>query len=175
MGHCIVRFTSSRLTRFHIGEWGTTGLPARRREKGLLWGSVLNKPCPRERLIPQSLALLDVIRASLPRGKTATIHSPSSYPIPPKKGKAPDTLVKLTAHRPGFKRLGPCCRTDICPPHPTPPNACSQQLLLLCVSCVALKKEGWDGEGDGRGVQDGEHMYTHGVFILMYGRMNKIL
>jgi len=22
--------------------------------------------------------------------------------------------------------------------------------------------EGWDGEGDGRGVQDGEHMYTHG-------------
>ena len=22
--------------------------------------------------------------------------------------------------------------------------------------------EGWDGEGVGRGVQDGEHMYTHG-------------
>ena len=22
--------------------------------------------------------------------------------------------------------------------------------------------EGWDGEGDGRGVQDGEQMYTHG-------------
>ena len=22
--------------------------------------------------------------------------------------------------------------------------------------------EGWDGEGHGRGVQDGEHMYTHG-------------
>ena len=22
--------------------------------------------------------------------------------------------------------------------------------------------EGWDGEGSGRGVQDGEHMYTHG-------------
>ena len=22
--------------------------------------------------------------------------------------------------------------------------------------------EGWDGKGDGRGVQDGEHMYTHG-------------
>ena len=21
---------------------------------------------------------------------------------------------------------------------------------------------GWDGEGGGRGVQDGEHMYTHG-------------
>ena len=22
--------------------------------------------------------------------------------------------------------------------------------------------EGWDGEGGGRGVQDGKHMYTHG-------------
>ena len=22
--------------------------------------------------------------------------------------------------------------------------------------------EGWDGEGDGRGLQDGEHMDTHG-------------
>ena len=22
--------------------------------------------------------------------------------------------------------------------------------------------EGWDGEGDGRGIQDGEHMCTHG-------------
>ena len=24
--------------------------------------------------------------------------------------------------------------------------------------------QGWDGEGGGRGVQDGEHMYTHGGF-----------
>ena len=24
--------------------------------------------------------------------------------------------------------------------------------------------EGWDGEGGGKGVQDGEHMYTHGGF-----------
>ena len=28
----------------------------------------------------------------------------------------------------------------------------------------------WDGEGSGRGVQDGEHMYTHGGFMLMYGK-----
>ena len=28
--------------------------------------------------------------------------------------------------------------------------------------------EGWDGKGGGRGVQDGEHMYTHGGFMLMY-------
>ena len=30
--------------------------------------------------------------------------------------------------------------------------------------------EGWDVEGGGRGVQDGEHMYTHGWFMLMYGK-----
>ena len=28
--------------------------------------------------------------------------------------------------------------------------------------------EGWDGEGGGRGIQDGEHMYTHGWFMSMY-------
>ena len=35
--------------------------------------------------------------------------------------------------------------------------------------------EGWDGEGGGRGVQDGEHMYTNGGFMSMYGKTNKIL
>ena len=30
--------------------------------------------------------------------------------------------------------------------------------------------EGWDGEGGGRGVQDGEHMYTHGGFRSMCGK-----
>ena len=30
--------------------------------------------------------------------------------------------------------------------------------------------DGWDGEGGGKGLQDGEHMYTHGVFMLMYGK-----
>ena len=30
--------------------------------------------------------------------------------------------------------------------------------------------EGWDREGGGRGVQDGEHMYTHGWFMSMYGK-----
>ena len=29
---------------------------------------------------------------------------------------------------------------------------------------------GMDGEGGGRGVQDGEHMYTHGWFMSMYGK-----
>ena len=35
--------------------------------------------------------------------------------------------------------------------------------------------EGWDGEGGRRGVQDGEHMYTHGRFMSMYGKTNTIL
>ena len=35
--------------------------------------------------------------------------------------------------------------------------------------------EGWDGEGGGRGVQDGEHMYTHGGFKLRYGKTNTML
>ena len=35
--------------------------------------------------------------------------------------------------------------------------------------------EGWYGEGVGRGVQDGEHVYTHGRLMLMYGKTNTIL
>ena len=34
--------------------------------------------------------------------------------------------------------------------------------------------EGWYGEGGGRKVQDGEHMYTCGRFILKYGKTNTI-
>ena len=35
--------------------------------------------------------------------------------------------------------------------------------------------EGWDEEGGERGVQDREHMYTHGGCMLMYGKTNTIL
>ena len=35
--------------------------------------------------------------------------------------------------------------------------------------------EGWYREGRWRGVQDGEHVYTHGGFMLMYGKTNTIL
>ena len=35
--------------------------------------------------------------------------------------------------------------------------------------------EGWYGEGGGRKVQEGEHMYTCGRFILIYGKTNTIL
>ena len=35
--------------------------------------------------------------------------------------------------------------------------------------------EGWAGEGGRRGVQDGEHMYTCGGFMSMFGKTNTIL
>ena len=35
--------------------------------------------------------------------------------------------------------------------------------------------EGWYGEGGGRRVQDGEHMYTRGGFISVFGKTNTIL
>ena len=45
--------------------------------------------------------------------------------------------------------------------------------------CLALvhwdDPEGSYRKGGGRGVQDGEHMYTRGGFMLMYGKTNTIL
>ena len=35
--------------------------------------------------------------------------------------------------------------------------------------------EGWYGEGGGRRLRDGEHVYVHGGFMLMCGRNNTIL
>ena len=35
--------------------------------------------------------------------------------------------------------------------------------------------EGWYREGGGRGIQDGEHVYTYGGFMLVYGKTNTIL
>ena len=35
--------------------------------------------------------------------------------------------------------------------------------------------EEWDGEGGGRRVQDGEHMYTHCRYMSMYGKTTTIL
>ena len=35
--------------------------------------------------------------------------------------------------------------------------------------------EEWYGEGCGRGVQDWEHVYTYGGFMLMYGKTNTVL
>ena len=35
--------------------------------------------------------------------------------------------------------------------------------------------EGWYGEGGESGVQEGEHVYTRGGFMLIYGKTNTIL
>ena len=51
--------------------------------------------------------------------------------------------------------------------------------LMHDTGCSGLvhwdEPEGWYEEGGGRGVQDGEHVYTHGRFMLMYGETNTIL
>ena len=41
--------------------------------------------------------------------------------------------------------------------------------------CSGLDPEGWYREGGGRGVQDGEHVYTRGGFMLIYGKTSTIL
>ena len=46
---------------------------------------------------------------------------------------------------------------------------------MLGAGALGCIPEGWDGEGGGRGVQDGEHMYAHGGFMSMYGKTNTIL
>ena len=50
---------------------------------------------------------------------------------------------------------------------------------MLDTGCLGLvhwdDPEGWYGEGGGRSVQDGEHMYTRGRFILIYGKTITLL
>ena len=50
---------------------------------------------------------------------------------------------------------------------------------LTYTGCLGLvhwdDPEGWYGEGGGRRVQDGEHMYTCGGFISIFGKTNTIL
>ena len=51
--------------------------------------------------------------------------------------------------------------------------------LMHDTGCLGLvhwdDPEGEYGEGDGKGVQDGEHVYIRGGFMLMYGKTNTIL
>ena len=48
--------------------------------------------------------------------------------------------------------------------------------LMHDTGCLGLvhwdDPEGWYREGGGRGVQDGERVYTCGRFMLMYGKTN---
>ena len=60
---------------------------------------------------------------------------------------------------------------------------CKKQIASLCsiqdTGCLGLvhwdNPEGWYGEGSGRGIQEGELMYTSGGFMLMYGKTNTVL
>ena len=51
--------------------------------------------------------------------------------------------------------------------------------LMQDTGCLGLvhwnHPEGWHGEGGGRRVQDGKHMYTCGGFISIFGKTNTIL
>ena len=51
--------------------------------------------------------------------------------------------------------------------------------LMHDTGCLGLvhwdDPEGWYREGGGTGVQDGEHMYTCGRFISIFGKTNTIL
>ena len=51
--------------------------------------------------------------------------------------------------------------------------------LMHDTGCLGLvhceDSEGWYGEGGGRRVQDGEHMYTCGRFISIFGKTNTIM
>ena len=54
-----------------------------------------------------------------------------------------------------------------------------QVQCMILDACLGLvhwdDPEGWYREGGGSGVQDGEHMYTRGRFMSMYGKTNTIL
>ena len=51
--------------------------------------------------------------------------------------------------------------------------------LMHDTGCLGLvhwdDPEGWNGEGGGWRVQDGEHTYTCGGFILIFGKTNTIM
>ena len=55
----------------------------------------------------------------------------------------------------------------------------SSKASMHDTGCLGLvhweDQEGWYGEGGGRRVQYGEHMYTCGGFILIFGKTNTIL
>ena len=61
--------------------------------------------------------------------------------------------------------------------------SCKKRIASLCsiqdTGCLGLvhrdDPERCYGVGGGRGVQDWELMYTHGRFMLMYGKINTIL
>ena len=66
-----------------------------------------------------------------------------------------------------------------CPAHTSPAPVLFHIVSLTLRKCLGLvhwdDPVGWYGEGGGRRVQDGEHMYTCGGFILIFGKTNTIM
>ena len=50
-----------------------------------------------------------------------------------------------------------------------------EKILMMLDLVVTFMIRKYHGEGSGRRVQDGEHMYTCGRFISIYGKTNRIL
>ena len=55
------------------------------------------------------------------------------------------------------------------------PVGLAGRVLIWAFVLRGYDSEGWNGEGGGRRVQDGEHMYTCGGFILIFGKTNTIM
>ena len=55
-------------------------------------------------------------------------------------------------------------------------TSCQSRFNTGCLGLVHWDDpEGGCGEGGGRRVQDGEHIYTCGGFILMFGKTNNVI
>ena len=58
-------------------------------------------------------------------------------------------------------------------------NILREKMSMHDTGCLGLvhwdDPEGWNGEGGERRVQDGEHMYTCGRFILIFGKTNTVM
>ena len=80
-------------------------------------------------------------------------------------------------HNPGIEPRFPALQADALPSEP--PGTIASPCLMHDTGCLGLvhwdDPEGWYGEGGGRGVQEGEHVYTCGGFMLIYGKTNTIL
>jgi len=79
-----------------------------------------------------------------------------------------------------YQTLGDCGRQRSNIPRYSPwDHKESDMIEELSIGCLGLvhwdDPEGWYGEGRGRRVQDGEHMYACGRFILIYRKTNTIV
>ena len=132
--------------------------------------------------------VLSYISMNLPRVYTS---SPSWTPLPPPSLYYPSGSSQCTSPKHPISCIKPGLAirfiydiihvsmpfSQITHPRPLPqsPKDCSIHLCLFCYFAYRVIITIFYGEGGGRGVQDGEHVYTRGRFMLMYGKTNTIL